>query len=1068
MNKLLQIITISLLFFSPRFAASQTHQYQWISQAAGTQDQPQLKTATDNSGNSYVLGYYSGSTTIATNPATTLAAPTSGTYGIFVAKFNALGVPQWARKVAETSLDQGGSIAIDGSGNAYIFSSFTGTYTYTFSNPGYPASQTIASTNNGGAATEDAFAAKFSTSGTMLWVSSGGGTGKEEAGGIAVDNAGTNVYVTGTYTGNPSFGGQNLGNSGTGSNLFLVKLAGNYGQIQWMRGEGSTSYSETAKGIALDNNNNPVVTGTFNTSTTFQSVTLNGKGGDDTFVSRYDANGNLAWSQAGGGAGTDDARSVSTDNNGNIYIGGTYTTSADFRNTTLNSRGSTDMFLAKYSNNGNLSWAISAGGSGADQLQHLKADRNGNIYATGSFSGTAYFNNGTTQTSTGGTDAFVARYSTTGTLQWVFKAGGSGNDAGTGLGIDGPGNAYLSGYFSGSATFSNGVAADDLQAASQGGTDGFLTRLAPPLVTIDSQSNNNSFCYNDGRTWTANYTTASTFNAGNEFIMQLSDYKGDFSNPTTFGRKYATTSGSVPVTFPNLPSGFGYRWRVISTDPAMIGDDNGANVTIINSADGGNGQLASSNNITCAGGTLQLFAPTANDGVYRWTGPNGWTSNQQNPVINNVTPSHSGTYQLTLSNGVCQATSSTQVTISNPPSTLITPSGSTSICPGSSVTLTAGVATSYLWSKDGSPIPGATARSLLVTEPGNYAVELSNGCSRTSATTTVTSNSLPVASAGPDQVVCAASALTLNSSGGTSYVWTGPNGFTSGSQNPVINNITSAMAGTYTVTVSNAAGCTATDQVMVTVKPLPVANAGADQTICAGTKVNIGTAEVSGNTYLWNTGAGTPVIEVSPAATTTYTLTVTSADGCIATDQVTVTVNPLPVADAGTDKVICIGASATIGTAAVAGNTYLWSTGATTATISVSPSATTTYTLTVRNAAGCTSTDQATVSVNPLPVANAGADQAICAGASASIGTASVAGNTYSWSTGANTPTISVSPAATSTYTLTVTSASGCVSTDQVVVTVNPLPVANAGADQAICVGTAATIGTAAVAGNTY
>lgn len=153
------------------------------------------------------------------------------------------------------------------------------------------------------------------------------------------------------------------------------------------------------------------------------------------------------------------------------------------------------------------------------------------------------------------------------------------------------------------------------------------------------------------------------------------------------------------------------------------------------------------------------------------------------------------------------------------------------------------------------------------------------------------------------------------------------------------------------------------------------ANAGADVSVCNGSSTTLqGQASdgIAPYTYLWSTGATTSSITVSPAATTNYTLTITDANGSVATDAVTVTVNSNPVANAGPDKEKFIGYGATCVTldgsssGGTAPYTYLWSNGSTSASPSVCPATTTTYTMTVTDSKGCTSTDAATVSVENI------------------------------------------------------------------------------------------------------
>lgn len=283
-----------------------------------------------------------------------------------------------------------------------------------------------------------------------------------------------------------------------------------------------------------------------------------------------------------------------------------------------------------------------------------------------------------------------------------------------------------------------------------------------------------------------------------------------------------------------------------------------------------------------------------------------------------------------------------------------------------------------------------------------------------------------------------------------------------------------------------ATGCAKMDSVTITVNPAPIANAGSPSVICQGLSVNIGGAAVAGRTYAWTSNpvgftSTSANANVTPNVTTTYYLTATiTATGCTKSDSVTITVNPLPAANTGGAKAICIGANTNIGAAAVSGRSYAWTSNpagfaSTNANPNVAPTVTTTYYLTETNTTtSCFKKDSVIVTVNPLPAANPGSASTICLLDSATIGVASVVGNTYSWTsnrigyTSANA-TNRVSPAVTTTYYLTETiTATGCSKMDTVNVTVNPLPTANAGAAQTICFLDSTTIGAAAVTGNTY
>ena len=194
----------------------------------------------------------------------------------------------------------------------------------------------------------------------------------------------------------------------------------------------------------------------------------------------------------------------------------------------------------------------------------------------------------------------------------------------------------------------------------------------------------------------------------------------------------------------------------------------------------------------------------------------------------------------------------------------------------------------------------------------------------------------------------------------------------------------------------DAIGCTNTDTVSVTVNTLPVLLLQNDTSICAGDTITLAVSGAS--TYLWNTGATTTSITVNPSTTTTYSVSGTDANGCIKTDSVVITVNSLPVIsiNSGVDAEICLGQSTNLTVAG--GSTYVWSTSATSTSISVSPTDTTSYSVIGTDANGCIGYDTISVIVNPLPVVFAGNDTAYCAGDSVTLSGSGA--STYTWNNG--------------------------------------------------------------------
>ena len=445
--------------------------------------------------------------------------------------------------------------------------------------------------------------------------------------------------------------------------------------------------------------------------------------------------------------------------------------------------------------------------------------------------------------------------------------------------------------------------------------------------------------------------------------------------------------------------------------------------------------VSAGNDVQICSGESTTLSASGSGGTYLWS-----TGQSGSSIV--VSPSTTTTYTVTATLNGCTATDNVTVTVGNI-TAVVTPDQA--ICEGSSLTLTVSGGTTYEWST------GETGTSINVSPSSTttYTVTATQGACTDEASVTVTVNPIPTASVTPDQEICAGTTVTLTASGGTTYLWnTG--------QTSATINVTPPVTTTYTVTVTQS-GCSSSASVVVDVNPSPNAFAGMDESICEGETVTLTASGLSGpGTYEWSTGETGSTINVSPAQTTTYTVTVTNEWNCTDIDAVMVTVNSIPDANAGADQEICDGASATL-TATGGSNpaSYQWSTGQTGATIVVNPASTTTYTVTI-TIAGCSAEDEVEVAVLPSPVADAGTDEQICAGESVEL-TAS-GGGTYMWNSGQSSQTINVSPGTTTTYTVTVTHASGCTDVDDVIVTVFQLPLADAGPDQSICDGEAVSL----------
>lgn len=348
--------------------------------------------------------------------------------------------------------------------------------------------------------------------------------------------------------------------------------------------------------------------------------------------------------------------------------------------------------------------------------------------------------------------------------------------------------------------------------------------------------------------------------------------------------------------------------------------------------------------------------------------------------------------------------------------------------------------------------------------PGVYTVRFIAttlfGCSDT-LTNTVTVLPPPPVNAGPDVAICLGETTTLHATGALSYLWNNDPSLTCLPCDTPIAVPTGTTA--YVVTGTDTNGCTNTDTVVVTVNTLPVMTASPDQDICPGTSAQL-TAS-GAQTYSWSPATGlscancnNPV--ASPDTTTTYIVTgVVGATGCSDTESVTVNLLPQPEVSAGPDKEICFGKSTTI--SASGGQSYIWSPAAGLSctncdTPIASPTATTTYTLIGTGPNGCTDTANVMVTVNPLPVIDAGSVQAVCEDETLQLHVTGA--NTYNWTptdylscTSCSDPV--VAPQGNITYTITGIDGHGCVDTTTLDVTIIPRTPTTASLGDSICKG---------------
>jgi GH43 family beta-xylosidase len=378
----------------------------------------------------------------------------------------------------------------------------------------------------------------------------------------------------------------------------------------------------------------------------------------------------------------------------------------------------------------------------------------------------------------------------------------------------------------------------------------------------------------------------------------------------------------------------------------------------------------------CEGGTVS-FGPHPNvETGWMWTGPNNFTANTRQINFTSITANKAGNYIATYTdvNGN-KGTQIFTIIVNALPTATIATTSPTTFCEGLNVELTASNATSYKWYK-GATVLTTTTGTLTANASGSYTVEVTNanGCKATSAATFVTVNPLPIVTA-LSNTPCIGSDLQLQATGGVSYAWNKSTVWTSALQNPTRTNVTSGIAGTYRVVVTDANNCVNQKSITVTINTLPTATISttAPTTFCEGSNVELTASNAT--SYKWYKGATvltTTTGTLTANASGSYTVEVTNANGCKATSAAkVVTVNGLPTATISTTSPTTFCEGSNVELTASNATSYKWYNGATvltTTTGTLTANASGSYTVEVTNANGCKATSAAkVVAVNALP-----------------------------------------------------------------------------------------------------
>ena len=380
----------------------------------------------------------------------------------------------WARRDGGVDADGGRAVAVDGDGSSYVVGTFIGSAQF-----GAGEANATMLTNVGAVSSQDVFLAKYAPDGSLVWAlgvdgvnpESGGDAGADLAGGVAVDGAG-DVYITGTLfriTSHADFGN---GVVLTQPGAFAAKFDTN-GIAIWAASLNTGGQGWT---IVVDTDGNTYAAG---------AAPEPGVGGLVPTIWKLNVGGALVWEeQATGGSGA--VHGLATGDAGSIRAAGRFLGTAIFgsgqlNEATLSSANPTaDGFVAAYDGLGGLIWARQTQSTDGAWAEGLATDGDGNSYVTGAMHGSTTFGPGepgeTTLVAVQVGDAFVSKYSSTGSLVWARLISATANTYGTAIATDEAGSSFVTGFFGGTVTLGAGEATET-SFGSLGSSDIFLAKF---------------------------------------------------------------------------------------------------------------------------------------------------------------------------------------------------------------------------------------------------------------------------------------------------------------------------------------------------------------------------------------------------------------------------------------------------------------------------------------------------------------------------------------------------------------------------------------------------------------
>jgi predicted SpoU family rRNA methylase len=454
----------------------------------GSNDEYANEITIDESGNTYVTGRTNSLNNIATSG--THQGTFSAVFDAFVAKFSPSGNRIWGTYIGGNSFDRAYGIDYN-NGHLYVVGNSNS------SNFATAGSHQSFSIDN-----DDAFIAKFDTTGNRIWCTYYGGELHDFAAAVVTDSD-ENIYVTGHTLSsfNIATSGAHLEIYSGNSAAFLAKFSSN-GQLLWGTYYGNSF--EEGWGITIDSDGNPIFSG-FTASTTgiatVGSHQVNIGGGMDAFLAKFNQNGVRLWGTYFGGSNDDFGYEIDCDNQNNIYfVGGTSSPNNIYFNSGFQSSPVSfdNGFVAKFNNNGAILWGTYLGGNEADYLYGVKNYFDVGVLVTGMTQSSTNIatSNAFQQQLAGQYDALVAKLSTSGELEWGTYYGGPMSDEGWGIALQSSNGHFT---IAGTTMSTSGISSSQAFQGNFGGGffDVFLAKFCAPIFPSLDYGFTGNLCSND-------------------------------------------------------------------------------------------------------------------------------------------------------------------------------------------------------------------------------------------------------------------------------------------------------------------------------------------------------------------------------------------------------------------------------------------------------------------------------------------------------------------------------------------------------------------------------------------